>query len=266
MRPDTVTPSAAVPLATPGRLGVAFVVLFAAYQAPEGVGMRLLQSAAVGALLMTAFHAVAWGVGRALGWREGFTAYGLGLAPGWGRALGVGLGGMLALKAGSVAVGGALGWLTVERVQAPPSGTALLVGLVGAAVTTLVPSVAEDIVARGFLLRAWPLVRGPAYVVTCAVLFVLTHVYRLGDGPLTWGMLFCTGLAFAAAAWRTGSLWGAVGLHWGWNLSQAALALRVDWTPTSAWAQPVLSALTGLVALGLVALLPRVQPERDARA
>ncbi|RKH44498.1 CPBP family intramembrane metalloprotease [Corallococcus sp. AB050B] len=233
---------------------LAFAVLFACYEAPEGLGGRLLGSFAVTAVLMILFHAVAWGVGRWLGYRNGFHAYALE----WrGSALARALALMLVLKPVSVLAGVALGWMRVQPLTNPQMGTALLVAVLGAAVSTFVPSVAEDIVARGFWYRAWPVAgQGAGYVVLSAGVFVLTHVYRLGNGPLEWLMLFCTGLAYAAAVARTGSLWGAVGLHWGWNLANALLDLQLDVNAVGQGGR-VLSAVTGLVALGLVALLPK---------
>ena len=247
-------PVSAVPAASRARRVLAYVVLFACYEAPEGLGGRWLGSALVAAVMMTLFHPVAWGVGRWLGYRNGFHAYALE----WrGRALGPALALMLVLKPLSVFAGGALGILRVQPLAQLPGAGALVLAALGVAVSTLVPSVAEDIVARGFWLRAWPVAGQRAgYVLLAAGVFVLTHVYRLGNGPLEWLMLFCTGLAFAAATARTGSLWGAVGLHWGWNLANGMLDLALDVTPVSPWS-PVLSAATGLVALALVSLLPR---------
>ncbi|RJS25250.1 CPBP family intramembrane metalloprotease [Corallococcus sp. H22C18031201] len=235
-------------------LALAFLLLLAAYEAPEGIGGRLLGNAALAAAMMVAFHAVAWCVGRGLGYRNGFHAYGL--AWRW-RALLPALAGMLVLKPLSLGVGAALGWVRIQPLANPPQASAVAVATLALLVTTFIPSVAEDIVARGFWLRAWPVAgQGRGYVLLSATCFVLTHVYRLGKGPLEWLMLFSMGLAFAAAAARTGSLWGAVGLHWGWNLANGGMDLVLDVTPVGGWL-PVLSTMTGWVALGCVALLPR---------
>lgn len=246
--------SESAPSRVPLRCALAFAVLYAAYEAPEGIGGRLLGNAVVAAVMMTLFHAVAFGVGRWLGYRRnGFHAYGLE----WhGSALARALAVMLVLKPLSVLVGVRLGLLQVLPLEKPVVGTALLVAVLGVAVSTFVPSVAEDIVARGFWFRAWPVAGQRAgYVLLSAGVFVLTHVFRLGNGPLEWLMLFCTGLAYAAAVARTGSLWGAVGLHWGWNLANSLMDLRLDVTAVGQGGR-MLSAVTGLVALALVVLLP----------
>lgn len=238
------------------RLVLAFVVLFVAYEAPEGVG-RLLGSFAWTAGLMMFFHVVAFAVGRGLGFRSGFGAYALGWDRRQAAVLALALGIALLLKPALLLGASSAGLFT----RAPVEPTASLIPTIAfLALSTFVPSLAEDIVARGFWFRAWPVAgQGARYVVFAAGMFVLTHVYRLANGPLEWGMLFVTGLAFAAAVARTGSLWGAVGLHWGWNLSNGLVELFVDVNPTTSWARPVVSMVTGVVLLGAVWLLPRAR-------
>jgi uncharacterized protein len=236
-------------------LALAFFLLFIAYEAPEGVG-RLLQSFAWTAGLMLLFHAVAFGVGRALGYRTGFGAYALGGGRGAGRVLLVALLLALVLKPALTLLAATAGLFHTAPV-APLTPVALMGTAAWLALSTFIPSLAEDIVARGFWYRAWPVAgRGVRYVLFSACVFVLTHVYRLQNGPLEWLMLFCSGLAFAAAVARTGTLWGAVGLHWGWNLSNGLLDLLVDVSPAAQWVRPVTSALTGLMLLAAVRLLP----------
>lgn len=204
---------------------LAFAALFVLYQAAEGVGERWLHSFAVQAGLMTACLFAAWPVSQWLGWK-GYSAYALQWRPlrGW-----IWLAGGLALavlaKALAVAVGLRLGVYT-----SADGGLVWLRGSAGALgtllVSTVVPSLSEDILTRGFLYRAagirWR--RGWLFVVCSSVLYVLNHVYRLGLGPLEWLMLFSFGLVYATALWRCGSLWAALGLHWGWNLANGLLA------------------------------------------
>lgn len=94
------------------------------------------------------------------------------------------------------------------------------VQLAGLALFTFVPSLAEDVLTRGLLLR-WPRVRwtGPTFVAASTTIYVLNHVWRLGAGPWEWSMLAAFGVAYGAASWRRGTLWAAVGLHWGWNFA-----------------------------------------------
>jgi membrane protease YdiL (CAAX protease family) len=91
-------------------------------------------------------------------------------------------------------------------------------------------------------------------------MYVLNHVYRLANGPLEWLSLACFGLSCATALWRTGTLWAAVGLHWGWNLGNA-VADHVLPLDVAAPAQaPLLSASMHLLMLVLVLLVTRKRP------
>ncbi len=188
----------------------AFVVLFVCYQAPQALRTPML---------MLAFLPVAWLVARALKLGMG-AAYALE----WNRRTAWLLGGgfLLALlaKFGSVLIGAQLG-----LYKSGPRGVPLqmfLEVLAWTSVFTFVPSIAEDILTRGFWARVpgwhWTAWR---FVLFSSGVYVLNHIYRLGNGPTEWLMLFCFGIAYATALWRTGSLWAAVGLHWGWNFTGA---------------------------------------------
>lgn len=212
------------------RVAIGFACLFLLYQSAEGVGGRLLQSFPIQAGLMLACVAAAWPVSRWLGFR-GLSAFALPLqsrALAWLPPL---LVLAFALKAAALQAGLALGVYVADAATAAP-----LAGLAAALpmllLSTFVPSIAEDILTRGFPYRAagirWQ--RGIAFVAASSLLYVVNHLYRLSLGPMEWLMLFAYGLAYATALWRTGSLWAAVGLHWGWNLGNATLAIAM---PTS---------------------------------
>jgi membrane protease YdiL (CAAX protease family) len=88
---------------------------------------------------------------------------------------------------------------------------------------------------------------------------VLNHIYRLANGPLEWLMLFCFGLAYAAALYYSRSLWPAIGLHWGWNYAgqMADRVANVDLLrPESG---PALSIGAHLAMLAVVVLCARFQ-------
>ena len=237
----------------------AFLVLFLAYQAPEGIGIHLLGRPAVQAVLLLLFFPVAWGVARARGY-WGFEAYAMERAPRWAPTLGATLLLALAVKAVAVAVGLRLGVYAVEA-EAPASGD-LLLALLGIAFTTVWPSVAEDIVTRGFWARQVPaLGRGVGFVLATSALYVLNHVYRLHEGPLEWLMLFAFGLAYATALVRTGTLWAAIGLHWGWNIAAFATTDVFGVVTERPLVGPILSAAAHLVALGVVLLATTARAE-----
>jgi len=246
------------------RLAISFAVVFALYQSAEGIGGRLLHNGAVSAVLMLAAFLSAWPLSMWLGYK-GFGAYGLSLRRDAGRILLAGLLLMMCVRLAAVFVGVAAGAHSLAPLPSVPSGLALAGVLVGAAITTFVPSVTEDILTRGFWLEAakwkWP---GLAYVLATSTIYVLNHLYRLGEGPVEWLRLFCFGLAYATAAWKYKTLWAAVGLHWGWNLTNALLDSFVDLNATQPQTTALLSAGAHLVVAVIVLLVPRAAETEKA--
>lgn len=230
-----------------------FVILFLLYQSSEAIGARLLHNNVLAASLMAAAFIAAWPVGRGLGYK-GFDAYALSLK--W-PALRLLTGGLLLMGAVRLA---AVFWGLNSGVYAigtpaPAHVLALPLVLLGAALTTFIPSVAEDILTRGFWLEAarirWA---GWSFILATSLIYVLNHVFHLAD-PLEWIRLFCFGLAYATAAWKWRSLWAAVGLHWGWNLSNALLDIFITLNNTgpAVW----LSAGAHLVTAAIIWLWPK---------
>jgi membrane protease YdiL (CAAX protease family) len=231
---------------------VAFATVFVIYQASEGLQTVIAPGNPIGPALMAVALLAAWPLGRWLGWR-GYDAFGLELVPKWPAIL---LGGLLLAalaKLAALALSPAVGAGTLGI--ATPDVSLAFVAL--AVVTTFVPSVTEDILTRGFLLRTIPVRLGaPAYVLGSAALYTANHVWRFDWGMTEQIRLFCLGLAYGAAAWRWRSLWGAVALHWGWNLT-AALAGPVSLIGDgSADASRLLSGAVHLVLLAIVFCLP----------
>lgn len=60
------------------------------------------------------------------------------------------------------------------------------------------------------------------------------------------------GLPYAAALWRSGSLWAALGLHWGWNLGNGLQALVLPVTAGSSEGSTFMSIVAYLVMLAIV--------------
>lgn len=239
------------------RMALAFALLFVLYQAAEGIGARLLGSVAVQAAFLLAMLGAAWPLGCWLGFR-GYEAYALE----WRRTAPLLLAGGLALallmKYVAVCVGMALNVYAARAPEATPAAAvSFLSSIPWALLVTFVPSLAEDIITRGFPYRAARIRWQPwVFVLASSVLYVLDHIYRLQRGPTEWATLFCFGLAYATAVARTGSLWLAVGMHWGWNLANVLIG---DILPhdvlSDTWA-PCLSAAAHLVMLAVLFALP----------
>jgi membrane protease YdiL (CAAX protease family) len=124
-------------------------------------------------------------------------------------------------------------------------------------VSTFIPSVTEDILTRGFLLRTLPVrLTAVSYVVLSALLYTANHVWRFDWGISEQVRLFCLGLAYGAAAWRWRNLWGAVALHWGWNLTNVMFDQVMPMENLSTDSARYVSAAVNLAMLTIVVLLP----------
>ncbi len=238
--------------ASTARVAIGFALLFVVYQAAEGLQTVVAPVSPVGPALMVLALLLAWPVGRFLGWR-GYDAYGLDLKP---RSLALLIAGMIVaalafLASRSLGIG--------MGIYGPASGAASVsIGMIAfALVSTFIPSVAEDILTRGFLLRTLPVrLTAVSYVVLSALLYTANHVWRFDWGISEQVRLFCLGLAYGAAAWRWRNLWGAVALHWGWNLTNVMFDQVMPMENLSTDNARYLSAGVNLAMLAIVVLLP----------
>lgn len=240
------------------RAAIAFVVLFVLYQSAEGIGDRVLHSFAAQATLMTACLVAAWPLSRWLGYR-GYGAWALDARAGSFGWLFVGLALALSAKAMALWIGVRLGIYVSAPAVAPQATALVLAGLPMLLLSTFIPSIAEDIVARGFWYRgagiAWR--RGIAFVAFSSLAYVANHIFRLDLGASEWTMLACFGIAYATALWRTGTLWAAVGLHWGWNLGNHLGDALVPLDYAAPALSPLLSGAMHLVLAAVVLLVTR---------
>jgi len=239
------------------RFGGAFLVLFALYQSAEGLGARILDSFPVQAGLMLLCVLAAWPVGRYILGGRGFDAYALE----WRRQVPIwvcaGIGLAIALKVLALVAGSALDLYRIGPPVASFSWTAFTGSLALALVSTFIPSIAEDIITRGIWWRLdHSLFRGARFILVTSLIYVLNHIYRLANGPLEWFMLFCFGVAYASAVVRTGSLWAAVGVHWGWNLANALLGQFAEVESVSS-VTPLVSAIAHLLMAAVILGLPQ---------
>lgn len=243
------------PSARPWKVAAAFAVLFLAYQLPEGLGLLILGSFSIQATLLLAFFPVAWAVGRALTGRP-LEVYALDQASRFWRPLAGCFVLAIAAKAFTVALGCKLGVFAWQPASADPAqaAKALLSGLV----ITFAPSIAEDIVTRGFWYRASGLRWHPAaFVLASSAIYVANHIYRLAAGPGEWAMLFSFGLAYGLAVVRFGSLWPAVGLHWGWNYGNLFTSTLWPYETLSTPGSQALAIAAHLTLAAIVVLLRR---------
>ncbi|WP_342115396.1 CPBP family intramembrane glutamic endopeptidase [Pseudoduganella sp. OTU4001] len=227
----------------PWQWSLAFVALFAAYQAPQGLGMQNLMLAVV---------PLAWLLARLLGFK-GMDAWYLSFSPRWFAGL---LGTFLfamAVKFGAIAAGAALDVYRVSPAAGAGVGGVPVAALLILLPFTFIPSISEDILTRGFVARALPRLAANWLIVPIsAAVYVLNHIYRLANGPLEWITLFAFGVAYAAALYRTGSLWPAVGLHWGWNFANGVLDRLFDVEVVSTVGAPLVSVAAHVLMLAVV--------------
>lgn len=240
------------------RVLVALVILFVVYQASEGLQTVFAPGSVTGPALMLAAVLLPWPLGHWIGFR-GYEAFGLDL-----RRRSAGLVASLVIVASfaflaSRAIGSDLG------IYSPTAGPAIglpAVAIVSAAFMTFVPSLAEDIITRGFLLKAVPLRLGlVGYAVATALLYTGNHVWRFDWGISEQIRLFCLGLAYGAAAYRWRTLWGAVALHWGWNLSNLLADKFIPADTLEVVQGRYLSAAVHLLLFAIVLLIPAPQVE-----
>lgn len=248
------------------RVALAFALLFVLYQAAELIGDRFGHRFALPLLCMAAVVVVAWPLARWLGFR-GYDAYALEWRKPTALLLAAGLVLALLMKYVAVCVGMAL---NMYAARAPEStqvaAVSFLSSMPWALVVTFLPSLAEDILTRGFPYRAARIAWHPVtFVLVSSLIYLLTHASRLGEGPAEGAMLLCYGLAYATAVVRTGSLWLAVGLHWGWSLANSLIGDILPYDVLSPWS-PLLSAGAHLVMIGVLFGIPTTLERDDANA
>ncbi|HVZ57554.1 MAG TPA: CPBP family intramembrane glutamic endopeptidase [Chitinophagaceae bacterium] len=188
-----------------------FLLLFLVYHVAE-----FFPSFWVMALTKVGFLPLSYLLARWQGWK-GLGGYGLGLQGRWWRFLAAGLLiGMLffglseglSLLAGFTRVVAFHGWESYGQKWP------LLV------LYTVFPSVAEDILTRGYLFgHLHNRFRPAGWMLCSAGVFTLNHIWRLGEDPSVWAYLFLLGCALAWTVVQTRSLWLAFGIHWGSNLA-----------------------------------------------
>jgi membrane protease YdiL (CAAX protease family) len=187
----------------------------------------------------------------ALEWKAGAARWLLG---GWCAAL--------LLKALCLTGGAAAGVYQITWQEHLPRNALLSIG--GILLATFVPSIAEDLLTRGLWYRHGRLGTGIRFVMVSSTIYLLNHIFRLGLGPIEWVMIFSFGLAYALAVMQSGTLWAAVGLHWGWNAAGGIADVMVDVDVHGPQAAKLISALGHLAVVA--SLLAAARYRRRAAA
>lgn len=168
------------------------------------------------AVFKIGFLMVAFLLALEQGWK-GLGGYGLSIKSAWGYNLMKGLCIGITGFGFSILCSIALGY---ERVIEYPTIQAIIKQLPTLLLMTSIPSIAEDILTRGYLYgHLGSKMKKEYWILLSAIVFVLNHVWRLNDGAAVLTYLFLLGLLLAYTVWNTKSLWLAFGIHWGSNLA-----------------------------------------------
>lgn len=193
---------------------VGFIVLFTLYHLPElfqnHYQKPLIWLLETGMLLLVI---VAYFIGKRK-FENGFRTYGLfDFSKHWGNlAKGLLIGICITILSNLIPV-----WLHWNKISIQWDWQQLLLQSVLFAIGTLLPSLAEDILTRGYIMAYWP----GKWNVNLLILFsagvyVLNHIFRLNK-PDVMLYLFVLGFVLMWAFVATRSLWLTLGIHWGSN-------------------------------------------------
>ena len=206
-----------------------FLLLFFVYHFPE-----FFESFWITAVFKIGFLLVAFFLARMQGWK-GLGGYGLRLAGKWYASLLFGLGIGIIFYSLSLFLSIAFGFDSLISIL--PLNT-ILGALPMILIMTVFPSVAEDILTRGYLFAHIKNAPPGIWAFISTSVYVLNHIWRLGDGVAVLSYLFLLGLVLAYAVLLKKSLWFAFGIHWGANiafeLSNACLKLDEKHDSTNA--------------------------------
>lgn len=215
-----------------------FLLLFFIYHFPE-----FFPSFWIAAVFKIGFLFVALIICRLQGWK-GLEGYGLLFSNHWYRTLLAGL--LTGIIAFILSVACAIGF-HYEHLQHSPNMFLLLSTLPFTLLVTFFPSIAEDILTRGYLFGHLKNQQPINWILFSSVVYVLNHIWRLSDGIEVLSYLFLLGLVLAISVWVKRSLWLALGIHWGSNiafeLTNATVPLTIStnqkastWCLAAVWA------------------------------
>lgn len=193
---------------------VSFAVLFALYHAAEY--FILFQNNAAGFLGGQALFFTAAGLLGLWCRGNGLKAWGLPFTrAAWSPLLtGVLLG--VLLYAVPFFVGLVFG---IEKVTRVPAVSDVLKASLPFAFGVLFSSFSEDVLTRGVPYAHFhKRMKALLLVLLSAGVYLLNHIYRLGDGPAVLLYLFLLGVLYMIPVVYTGNLWMTGGMHWAGNV------------------------------------------------
>jgi membrane protease YdiL (CAAX protease family) len=119
---------------------------------------------------------------------------------------------------------------------------------------TAVPSIAEDILTRGYLFAHLKSILKPGvWIAVSAIVYWLNHIWRLNDAAAVMAYLIMLGIVLAYTVHITGALWLAFGIHWGANIvftiTHQCMEFTADNTHKSTWVLAIAWALLLLLLM-----------------
>jgi len=198
---------------SPFKFTIGFIILFALYHTAEY--MILFKNNAAGFLVFQAtFFIAAWFIAQ---WqfKDGLAAWGLSTKRYFITQL------LLGMMMGIILYGLTyfINLITgVEAKIAIPQLSYIVSPLLLFVFGNFFSSFSEDVLTRGYLYKHLNgKVSVPALIFISAMVYLLNHIYRLGDGPATYLYLFLLGILFIIPLILTRRLWFTGGMHWAGN-------------------------------------------------
>lgn len=191
-----------------------FIILFLLYHAAEYCLGRNNNIAAflvlMGTCIATAYFIARWmGLG-------GNAAWGLPIQKTSIRLTAIGLILGLIIYTSAFLARLALG---AEIITGTPSFSQALTGSIVFILGTILPSLAEDILTRGYLYKFFhSKMSSTAFVLLSSIVFTANHIDRYDAGFTIFLFLFITGVCLAIPLAITGNLWYSFGMHWAGNI------------------------------------------------
>lgn len=225
---------------------VGFAALFFIYHFPE-----FFQTFWINAVFKIGFLGASIILCRMQGWKF-LEGYGLSFTNKWYSVL---MGGIL-IGTGSFALSIFLSVeLNFEQLKSVQTLSFFMNSLPLTLLMTFFPSIAEDILTRGYLFGNLKFLKPAVWILLSAAVYVLNHFWRLNEGIPVLSYLFLLGLVLGFCVVIKKSLWLALGIHWGANIAyelsnQGLILTNIENSNGPTW---MLSFVWGLVLILLIA-------------